>query len=108
MPRPYGNSRQFNTVFVQKQGRSRWKPLRVLCHQIDDKADPRLGHEVAAADPEAANLDQPGQSWGRVNPHFSVTCGEMNTVVPDQDSRRDLSGATGRNQIECQTGLAGP
>lgn len=95
-------SRQFDTVFIPLQRVRGWKPFRVLCHQIDDEADPCLGHVVAGADAEPANLDQAGQGGGGADPHFSATCGEMNTVVADQNGRRDLSRAPGQNQTERQ------
>ncbi|KJC39195.1 hypothetical protein UP09_25350 [Bradyrhizobium sp. LTSP885] len=59
------------------------------------------------ADSEAANLDQAGQFARRANPQLFAGCVEMDTVVADQNGRRELSGAAGENQIERQARLAG-
>src|SRR4051794_33977555 len=63
---------------------------------------------VAGAYSEAANLDQAGQGRGGADPHFSAACGEMNTVVADQDRPRQLSGAASEDQIEGESRLARP
>jgi len=55
---------------------------------------------VAAADAESANLDQPSQRGGGADQQLSADCGEMDTIVADKDSRRDLTRAPAEDEVE--------
>ena len=61
---------------------------------------------VGAADPETANLDQPGQFACRTHPTFFAVCIQMDTVVADQKDGRKLPAAAGQDEIEGEAGLA--
>ena len=65
------------------------------------------GDEVAAEDPEPANLDQAGQFARRSYDQLPAARFEMHAIVADQHGRRDLPGASGQDQIERQSRFAG-
>ncbi|TWB50688.1 hypothetical protein FBZ94_11118 [Bradyrhizobium sacchari] len=80
-----GDSRYFDTENACFQGFSRRKPLGVLSVQIDHETDGRMLHEIATADSEASDLDQPGQNGRRADLNFVADCRQMDTVITDQN-----------------------
>jgi len=61
---------------------------------------------VAVADTKPANFDQPGEGGGWTNQQLSTDCGEMDTVIADQDRRRHLSRPSAQDEIEGEARLA--
>ncbi|KJC57236.1 hypothetical protein UP10_29630 [Bradyrhizobium sp. LTSPM299] len=103
----HGNSRYYNTIKAGFERFWRRQPFRVIGGKVDDQSHHSLRDEGTTADSEASNLDQAGQFARRANPQLFAGCVEMDTVVADQNGRRELSGAAGENQIERQARLAG-
>ena len=83
-----GNSRYFDTIKVDFEGFQCRQPPGIGGRKVDDQADHRLANEFAAANSEPPDLDQAAQSGRRSDPQFIRHCVEMDTVIPDQNSRR--------------------
>src|SRR5262245_4032313 len=60
-----------------------------------------------SADAEAPDFDQSSQFASRTYDQISGACVEVDTVVADQNGRRNLPGAAGEDQIEGEARLAG-
>jgi hypothetical protein len=89
-----------------KGGRGR-QPCRICGGQVHNQADDGLLDMVAAADAESANLDQPGESRGRADQQLSGDCGEMDTVIADQDGWRHLARSSAQDEIESEARFPG-
>src|SRR4051812_10640099 len=59
-----------------------------------------------SADAEAADLDQAGQLRRGADDQISAACVEVDTVIADQDGRRQLPRAAGENEVEGKPRLA--
>src|ERR1700741_5368660 len=102
-----GDSRYFDTIKVDFEGFWRRQPPGISGRKVDDEADGRLAHELAAANSEPPDLDQAGQSGRRPDPQSSGHCVEMDTVISDQNGRRQLPTTPRQDQVERQPRLAG-
>jgi len=87
------------------KGFLRWQACRIRGCEIHNKAYNGLLHMVAAADSEPANLDQTGERRRRANQQLSADCGEMDTVVADQDGRWELTGPSAEDEVEGKARL---
>ena len=62
--------------------------------------------DLAAANAEPADFDQAGQFVSRAHVQLSRICVQMDTVVADQNGRRDLPGTAACDEIEGKARLA--
>jgi len=88
-----------------KGGRG-WQPRRICGGQVHNQAYDGLIHMVTAADAEPANFDQPGKRGGRPDQQLSAECGEMDTIIADQDGWRHLSRSPAQDEIEGEARFA--
>ena len=84
------------------EGFRRRQSFRIVSREIDNQIDYRLADAITAANAEAPDFDQAGQFGRRPDPQFSGQCVEMDTVIADQNGRRQLAGTPGQDQIERQ------
>jgi len=81
-----------------------WRqPLGILSVEIDHQADNGFVYEVAVANTQSANLNQPDQRRRRADDELALFALKMDTVIAHQHGRRDLPGAAGQDEIECET-----
>jgi hypothetical protein len=85
---------------------SRGEPFSVGRRKIDDQPHRGLADMVDSPDPEAANLDQAGQFLGRSYDQIPAACVEVDTVIADENRRRNLSAAPRENEVECEARFA--
>lgn len=85
----HGDLRQFDAVERRYQAFLRGEAVSVGGVEVDQPADDRLGHKVAASDTEPANLDQSRKARCGPGKEFAAADIQMNAVVADQHRRRN-------------------
>ena len=102
-----GDPRYLYTAKMDLKGVGLRHPRRVSGAKIDNKAHHRLIDEVAAANPEPANLDQAGQLSRRPDQHLPVAGLNKDPVVAHKHGFGYLARSSGKKEIERQPRLAG-